>query len=351
MQLDQPQLPPASCCVAGHPDALGLPDHGGALTGALTGLLWGGLVRIFLLHHVTWSINSICHFFGSRRFDVEDQSTNVAWLALPPASARPGTTTTTRSRARPSTASSRGSARWTPAPGHLGAREARAWCGTSCASRPSASSRSSLPPWRRASPWPSARRIRGAGARLGARTATTRAPYESRGLRSAATVASATIPGSSRTDLADMTSLLLIPLDDTVVFPTMDVTLPVDTADEDRVLLVPRHEGEYASVGTIARSPSSSAFPAAPTARCSRASRAASPARRTPTTTGACASRSRSASTRCPSTGAPASSSASTAPRSRRSSSCAATTAASPPGSARSPSPAPWPTPPATPPT
>src|ERR1700710_776769 len=50
-----------------------------------------------------------------------------------------------------------------------------------------------------------------------------------------------------------MSSLLLIPLDDTVVFPTMDVTLPVDTAGEDRVLLVPRHEGEYASVGTIAR--------------------------------------------------------------------------------------------------
>ncbi|HEX5923694.1 MAG TPA: endopeptidase La [Baekduia sp.] len=50
-----------------------------------------------------------------------------------------------------------------------------------------------------------------------------------------------------------MTSLLLIPLDDTVVFPTMDVTLPVDTGDDDRVLLVPRHEGEYASVGTIAK--------------------------------------------------------------------------------------------------
>ena len=49
-----------------------------------------------------------------------------------------------------------------------------------------------------------------------------------------------------------MTSLLLIPLDDTVVFPTMDVTLPVDVGDEERVLLVPRHEGEYAKVGTIA---------------------------------------------------------------------------------------------------
>src|SRR5829696_4615834 len=49
-----------------------------------------------------------------------------------------------------------------------------------------------------------------------------------------------------------MTSLLLVPLDDTVVFPTMDVTLPVDVGDETRVLLVPRHEGEFAAVGTIA---------------------------------------------------------------------------------------------------
>src|SRR5215218_4730642 len=49
-----------------------------------------------------------------------------------------------------------------------------------------------------------------------------------------------------------MTSLLLLPLDDTVVFPTMDVTLPVDVGDEERVLLIPRHEGEFAKVGTIA---------------------------------------------------------------------------------------------------
>ncbi len=40
-------------------------------------------MRIFFLHHITWSINSVCHFFGRRRFDVEDRSTNVAWLALP----------------------------------------------------------------------------------------------------------------------------------------------------------------------------------------------------------------------------------------------------------------------------
>jgi stearoyl-CoA desaturase (delta-9 desaturase) len=55
----------------------------GTLHGALTGLLWGGFVRIFLVHHVTWSVNSVCHFFGRRRFQTEDQSTNVFWLALP----------------------------------------------------------------------------------------------------------------------------------------------------------------------------------------------------------------------------------------------------------------------------
>jgi ATP-dependent Lon protease len=52
---------------------------------------------------------------------------------------------------------------------------------------------------------------------------------------------------------ACMTQLLLIPLDDTVVFPTMDVTLPVDVGDDERVLLVPRHGSEFAKVGTIAR--------------------------------------------------------------------------------------------------
>src|SRR2546423_3713558 len=49
-----------------------------------------------------------------------------------------------------------------------------------------------------------------------------------------------------------MATLLLIPLEDTVVFPTMNVTLPVDVGDEERVLLVPRHDGEYAGVGTVA---------------------------------------------------------------------------------------------------
>jgi stearoyl-CoA desaturase (delta-9 desaturase) len=55
----------------------------GTLLGAATGLLWGGLVRVFFVHHVTWSVNSVCHFLGTRRFEVEDQSTNVFWLALP----------------------------------------------------------------------------------------------------------------------------------------------------------------------------------------------------------------------------------------------------------------------------
>src|SRR3712207_9304790 len=49
-----------------------------------------------------------------------------------------------------------------------------------------------------------------------------------------------------------MTSLLLVPMDDTVVFPTMDVTLPVDVGDEDRVLLIPRHDNAFAKVGTVA---------------------------------------------------------------------------------------------------
>jgi stearoyl-CoA desaturase (delta-9 desaturase) len=64
------------------PFALGWVLHG-SFTGALRGLLWGGLVRIFFVHHVTWSVNSICHFFGRRRFPLEDQSTNVPWLAIP----------------------------------------------------------------------------------------------------------------------------------------------------------------------------------------------------------------------------------------------------------------------------
>ena len=35
------------------------------------------------MHHITWSVNSVCHFLGSRRFETDDHSTNVAWLSLP----------------------------------------------------------------------------------------------------------------------------------------------------------------------------------------------------------------------------------------------------------------------------
>ena len=55
----------------------------GSVIGGLTGLLWGGAVRIFFLHHATFSINSLCHFFGRRRFRTGDESRNLAWLALP----------------------------------------------------------------------------------------------------------------------------------------------------------------------------------------------------------------------------------------------------------------------------
>ena len=48
------------------------------------------------------------------------------------------------------------------------------------------------------------------------------------------------------------TRLLLVPLEDIVVFPNMNVTLTVDVGDEERVLLVPKHDGEYAKVGTVA---------------------------------------------------------------------------------------------------
>ena len=116
------------------PTALGFVLHGFTVEGALRGLVWGGLVRAFFLHHITWSINSVCHYFGRRRFDVEDQSTNVAWLAMPslgeawhhnhhafPRSAAHGL----RKReidSRPSSSA---------------ASSASAWPGTSCGSHPS----------------------------------------------------------------------------------------------------------------------------------------------------------------------------------------------------------------------
>ncbi|HEU5141673.1 MAG TPA: acyl-CoA desaturase [Solirubrobacterales bacterium] len=55
----------------------------GTLLGAATGLLWGGLVRVFVLHHFTYSINSLCHTFGRRDYETTDESRNLALIALP----------------------------------------------------------------------------------------------------------------------------------------------------------------------------------------------------------------------------------------------------------------------------
>jgi stearoyl-CoA desaturase (delta-9 desaturase) len=54
----------------------------GTLAGALAALLWAGGARIFLLHHVTWAVNSVGHMFGNRPFRTRDSSTNFAPLAL-----------------------------------------------------------------------------------------------------------------------------------------------------------------------------------------------------------------------------------------------------------------------------
>jgi stearoyl-CoA desaturase (delta-9 desaturase) len=56
---------------------------GGTVEAGLTGLMWGGGVRMLVVHHVTYSINSLCHFFGRQRFATRDHSRNLLWLALP----------------------------------------------------------------------------------------------------------------------------------------------------------------------------------------------------------------------------------------------------------------------------
>jgi stearoyl-CoA desaturase (Delta-9 desaturase) len=59
---------------------------GGLLTmswgGALQAFFWAGLVRMALVHHVTWSVNSVCHVWGRHPFKTRDRSGNVAWLAI-----------------------------------------------------------------------------------------------------------------------------------------------------------------------------------------------------------------------------------------------------------------------------
>jgi stearoyl-CoA desaturase (delta-9 desaturase) len=63
------------------PFCLGFAFGGGSLYAGFTGMLWGGFVRMLLLHHVTYSINSLCHFFGRKPYETGDESRNLAWLA------------------------------------------------------------------------------------------------------------------------------------------------------------------------------------------------------------------------------------------------------------------------------
>ena len=149
-----------------------------------------------------------------------------------------------------------------------------------------------------------------------------------------------------------MSTMLLVPLEDLVVFPNMNVTLTVDVGSEERVLLVPRHENDYASVGTVAevtdrvRLPGGARAVALSGLHRGVAGAAQSDAQGTLRVEVDERARRRGLGRR-----ARASSSASTARSSRRSSSCAATTAASRRSSARSPRPARSPTPSATRPT
>ncbi len=55
----------------------------GTVDGGLAALLWGGAARIFFVHHATFSINSVCHYFGKHDYDTGDESRNVFWLAIP----------------------------------------------------------------------------------------------------------------------------------------------------------------------------------------------------------------------------------------------------------------------------
>jgi stearoyl-CoA desaturase (delta-9 desaturase) len=64
------------------PFLAGFALSGWEITAGLTALLWGGLVRIFLQHHATWSVNSICHMYGTQPFEVDDQSRNNWLVAL-----------------------------------------------------------------------------------------------------------------------------------------------------------------------------------------------------------------------------------------------------------------------------
>lgn len=66
------------CLIAGliAPPVIGIILRGGSLSHVFDDFLWAGLIRLFLIHHATWSINSVCHIWGSRPFESDEQSTN-----------------------------------------------------------------------------------------------------------------------------------------------------------------------------------------------------------------------------------------------------------------------------------
>ena len=64
------------------PFVAGFALSGGSLWAGFTAFVWGGLVRVFLLHHATWSVNSVCHMYGRRPFAIEDESRNNWVVAL-----------------------------------------------------------------------------------------------------------------------------------------------------------------------------------------------------------------------------------------------------------------------------
>ena len=112
---------------------------GGSVATGLTGLLWGGAVRMLVLHHVTYSINSLCHFFGRRDFETRDESRNlavaVAVLVRRVLAQQPPRLPDVGER----TACAAGSS--TSRPPSSGRSRSSAWPGTSCAWPRSASAR------------------------------------------------------------------------------------------------------------------------------------------------------------------------------------------------------------------
>ena len=85
------------------PFLAGLVLSGGSVLAGLTAFVWAGLVRVFLLHHATWSVNSICHMYGRRPFATKDEVATTG-SSRSYRSAKAGTTATMPSRPRRATA-------------------------------------------------------------------------------------------------------------------------------------------------------------------------------------------------------------------------------------------------------